>query len=435
MSETPIEEMTAAPEIALETLEADICELAARQAAEEYQLLMKLAEFDRREGWVGWGIQSCAHWFAWKCGLGIGAAREKVRVARRLEEMPLVAGAFAKGELSYSKVRALARAVEPGTEETLLQLARDATTAQLESIVRAYRRQSGPKELGEDRQRYDRRSANWYWDEDGSLVINARLSPDDGTALVAALEAQRTALIEATRDAAETSSEPQMTNADALAAVARAALTTTGEGHGNLPAVVLHVDAAALPEDGPGRCHLQDGPGIPPATARRLGCDAVLLQLLAHLDGAPSEPSARTQAIAPAQRRALWSRDGGCRFPGCRNRRFVHAHHVIHWSKGGPTILENLVLLCSRHHRAVHEGGYHVTSAGPQQFRFFRPDRTPIPDAPTPPPPTKPSTATPAIAGDTLLSLAGRNEPYDLGLTLDVLLQANRTHPLTPHPN
>jgi hypothetical protein len=249
---------TGTADLPLERLEAEICELAARQAAAECRLLVMLDEFDRREGWVGWGLRSCAHWLSWKCGLGLGAAREKVRVARRLGEMPLVRGAFARGELSYSKVRALARAVIPETEELLLEYARHAATAQLELIVRSYRDCVGREELDQDRDREERRSGHWYWDDDGSLVINGRLGPEEGAAVVAALEAQRTALI-ADRNAAETPPpEGRVSGADVLVALARTALSVQGEGHATLPAVVVHVDAAALP-GGQGRCHVENG--------------------------------------------------------------------------------------------------------------------------------------------------------------------------------
>src|SRR5688500_6963150 len=201
-------------ELSLERLETEICELAARQAAAECRMLVMLDEFDRREGWVGWGLRSCAHWLSWKCGLGLGAAREKVRVARRLGEMPLIRGAFERGELSYSKVRALARAVSPDTEELLLEYARHAATAQLELIVRSYRSGVGQEELDQDRDREERRSGHWYWDDDGSLVLSSRLGPEEGAVVVAALETQRTTLIADANAAEAPRRERQVSGAD-----------------------------------------------------------------------------------------------------------------------------------------------------------------------------------------------------------------------------
>jgi hypothetical protein len=129
-----------------------------------------------------------------RCGIGLQAAREKLRVARRLGELPLVREAFAAGELSYSKVRALCRVAREETEPALLEMARYATTAQLEEIVRTYRAVTGPEELRDHNDRHENRFARWHWDDDGSLVISARLSPEDGAVVLAALEAGRDAL-------------------------------------------------------------------------------------------------------------------------------------------------------------------------------------------------------------------------------------------------
>ena len=180
-----------AGEVPLDQLEAEICELAGHLAAGECRWLLLLNEFDRREGWAGWGLHSCAHWLSYRCGIGLQAAREKLRVGRRLEELPLVREAFAAGELSYSKVRAVCRVARPGTEVALLEMARYATTAQLEEIVRTYRAVTGSEEMRHHNDRHDKRFARWHWDDDGSLVVSARLSPEDGAVFLAALQAGR----------------------------------------------------------------------------------------------------------------------------------------------------------------------------------------------------------------------------------------------------
>jgi hypothetical protein len=120
--------------------------------------------------------------------------------------------------------------------------------------------------------------------------------------------------------------------------------------------VVIHVDESVLSHDGEGGCELEDGTAVSPETARRLACDASLVR-----------NGRKTRAIPPAMRRALRSRDRGCRFPGCENRRFLDAHHIHHWARGGPTSTQNLLLLCRRHHRLLHEGGYRVDPPG----RFY----------------------------------------------------------------
>ena len=101
-------------------------------------------------------------------------------------------------------------------------------------------------------------------------------------------------------------------------------------------------------------------------------------------DGRIVEIGARTRTIPPALRRALHYRDGGCRFPGC-GVRFGHGHHIDHWARGGPTTLSNLVLLCRRHHRAVHEEGFQVDQQPDGELRFRRPNGRSIPDVPAAP--------------------------------------------------
>jgi hypothetical protein len=148
--------------------------------------------------------------------------------------------------------------------------------------------------------------------------------------------------------------------------------------------VVVHVDEDALAGSG-GGCELDDGPALAPETARRLTCDASLVELRAR-SGKPLSVGRKTRSVPPALRRALRRRDRGCRFPGCERRRFVDAHHIEHWVRGGETSLDNLVLLCRRHHRLVHEGGYGIERLPRGKLRFLDPYGVPVPDAPHPPP-------------------------------------------------
>jgi hypothetical protein len=137
----------ATPEQPLERLEAEICELAGHLAAATCRWLLLVAEFDRREGWTSWGVRSCAHWLSWKCGLGLVAAREHVRVGRALQSLPRVRAEFAAGRLSYSKVRALTSMASPHTEQDLVDMALHATAAHLDRIAAGYRRATSLDEL------------------------------------------------------------------------------------------------------------------------------------------------------------------------------------------------------------------------------------------------------------------------------------------------
>jgi hypothetical protein len=165
-----------------------IAELAARIQAATYELLVMIHAFDEREGW-GEGFKSCAHWLNWRAGLAMGAAREKVRVARALAALPKMSGAMRRGALSYSKVRALTRIATPANEVRLLDFARCATAAHVERLVRAWRRVDRIEAAEDDRRRHAGRHLETWLDEDGMLVVRGRLSPELGAVVQRALEA------------------------------------------------------------------------------------------------------------------------------------------------------------------------------------------------------------------------------------------------------
>jgi hypothetical protein len=350
----------------LDELERELATLAAHLYAGTCRWLELVGELDRRGSWAGDGPGSCAAWVAWRCGLTPRAAREHVRVARALRVLPATRAAFAQGELSYAKVRALTRVATAESEEELLELAGVLTAAQLERTVRAYRRVTA----AEAREQLADAFLSVTWNPDGSLELHGRLAPEDGALLLRALEARRDTSWKEGGGSAEPRPARQASNAEALVAVADASLAHVGEGRsgGERYQILVHADEAVLGDDAEGGCELEDGSALAPETARRLGCDASLVR-----------NGHRSRTIPPSVRRALGQRDRGCRFPGCENRRFVDAHHVEHWAQGGETRLDNLVLLCRRHHRAVHEGGYTVDHEG----RFYYPWGTQV--APVPP--------------------------------------------------
>jgi hypothetical protein len=156
-----------------EQLEREIGELAAHIHAATCRWLLLVAELDRRRAWADWGAKSCAQWLSARCGVAPGAAREQMRVARRLEELPAVCEAFSRGELSYSKARAITRAATESSEAELLELARHATAAQLERLVRAYRGVVSTQ-IGQANRTHRERFLTWEWDDDGSLIVRGR---------------------------------------------------------------------------------------------------------------------------------------------------------------------------------------------------------------------------------------------------------------------
>ena len=167
-----------------------ICSLASRLASFTHDWLVLIAEFDRRKGWVQWGVKSCAHWLAWACSVTPGAAREYVRVASALTGLPVLNAAFGSGQLSYSKVRAVTRVADRVDEQTLLEQALVHTAAQLERVIRGYRKAD---RAGLDQQQ--RRRARWFFDDDGMLILTARLPADEGAIVVAALEQARQSVL------------------------------------------------------------------------------------------------------------------------------------------------------------------------------------------------------------------------------------------------
>jgi hypothetical protein len=239
---------------------------------------------------------------------------------------------------------------------------------------------------------------DYFFADDGTLFLRARLAAEDGVLLVRALEAARERVVERRREeraAAATAAagdreerarapgqaevpadadagggagwEPvgvadpsRPVRVEALLGLAEASLVTDVEPSGVRARVVVHVDAAALCTDGRGRSGLEGGPLISTETARRLGCDAEVVAQVER-DGLPLSVGRSRRSVPAGLRRLLEARDGHtCCFPGCESRRHLQAHHRRHWAHGGETSLANLVLLCYRHHRLVHEGGYSV---------------------------------------------------------------------------
>jgi hypothetical protein len=362
-------------------LEAQITELAGQLNAANYRWLTLIAEFDRRQGWADGSLHSCAHWLNFKVGLNMGAAREKVRVAHALAGVPKIAAAMARGELSYSKVRALTRVASAATEESLLMIALHGTAYHVETTVRYFRRALDAEELSREAQQQASRTVDYWYDNDGSLVLKARLPALAGAMLVKALEAAKTAVPASTVNvnlAEEHRLSYQARRADALARVAESYLERERDASSGSTAdryqVVVHVDAETLKDHTAGRCHVEHGPSLPAETVRRLTCDASLVRIVETEEGKPLDVGRKTRTIPPAIRRALNSRDPGCCFPGCTYRRYLDAHHIEHWADGGETKLSNLVNLCRTHHRLVHEGGIAVEARAGGGWRFVRPD-------------------------------------------------------------
>ena len=521
----------------LEELGERIAEQAAHFDAAMHRLLADLREFDERGGWHVQGARSCAHWLAWRVGWDLVTGRDRVRVARKIAEFSAIDDALRRGEVSYSKVRAMLRVATPANELLLLDHARLMPASQLEKLCRKYalvqRHDQEPHPLIDEQQRYVRRRDT----EDGMVKIEAVLHPEEAELVWtmlnhAATQFARESDLPAGKASAESPESAQasvMAQASQVSGAAKAtqasesvialllsasagcgiddsaksrelfaapeATEAASPGHfgtcpaddlaesQELPSVPIDTyptdDSVELPGseissrslldrlldeadalrnveavpssehenvasnskaerapsglqqradaakrafnradalvslaqgylrgDQPNRSPIEIVLTIPQSSlrtecadpvevgeigesflsseaARRLSCDAGVVEIVEDEQGAPLSVGRKRRTIAGALKRALRKRDTGCTYPGCTNRIFLEGHHIKHWADGGETSLMNTALLCSAHHRYVHEYGYAI-ELGPDQRPQFRDPRgrlvAPVPE-------------------------------------------------------
>jgi len=391
----------------IEQLEDRITELSAHIHAATFRLLELIREYDECKGWAGPGLVSCADWLNWKCGIDLGAARQKVRVAHALKNLPQISALFREGRISYSKVRAMTRVATVKNEEYLLMIATHGTAAHVERLVQNYRKVKRIEALEHENTRHAQRELSWFVDDDGYWVVKGRFTLEQGAVIQKVLEGVMDESFREQRDvSAETSDEAL---ADEISArptpimLRRAdALVRMAQGYGSNKAsncggdrflVHVHTDMETLRANGSGaEAELEEIGNVSAETARRLACDAGMVHWLESGEGSESDGNhhaghalnvgRKTRSIPPAIQRALQRRDGGCRFPGCTCTRFVDAHHIQHWADGGETSMNNLVLLCRHHHRLVHEGGFGIAKSLTGEIFFTHPDGHSIPTGP-----------------------------------------------------
>lgn len=411
-------------------LEQHLVAQTVRIAAATSRWLDLLAEVVVRGIWADQGSRSPTAWLSWRLGLAPSTAREHIRVALRLRELPRIHARFATGSLSYSKVRALTRIAVPELQQLLLTWSDSATGADLDRIARSVtraRRQASVERARAPEQRAERAGLDVLVGDEGQMELRWRLDVEAGMEVLAVLdrllELEDEAAVSQTVDVGTrdevagsravggTAARPSLRQrqGEVLHRVLLAARDQTPPDTSGLDrhTLVLQVAARDLAADGSRHVPVGVGarqrarPTMSAAALRRLACEAGVVLIPTDGRGTPIDVGRRRRRPTAALRRALLLRDRSCRFPGCDAVRHLHAHHVVHWADGGPTDLHNLLLLCGAHHRTVHEPGWSlsVTASGRVAVRPARAAPSPSTSGAPPLPPRPPLPIVPRLPG------------------------------------
>ncbi len=346
----------------------------ARIAASHVELLALIAAAHEAEAWVGTGARDMAHFVSLRYGISWWKADRWITAAHALEGLPRVSRALGSGELSIDKVVELCRFATAQTEAGLLGWAQRVSSGAIRrrGDVELRRRRQEAEQV--DRDRYLRYS---FEDEGRRFRLEAELSAPEGAAVAGAIE--RLASQIPVMPGEEEPSYAECRRADALVTLC------AGGGSADVDAtVVVHAPMEVL-SSSDRSCELEGGGIAHAETVRRLLCGSRVLPVLE--DGGRNAIAAGRASRDPStfMMRQLRYRDAECRFPGCGSRRFTQAHHITWWSQGGRTDLDNLVLVCSFHHKLVHEYGWSLARDPDDTVRWYRPDGTRHRAGPAPP--------------------------------------------------
>ncbi len=343
---------------------ADAAHASACRAQRE--LLSLIAEVDRLEAWGDSGARDTAHWVSMRYGISAWKAHRWVAAAHALERLPRISEALARGELGIDKVVELTRFASPETEARLISWAEGVSCGAIRRRGDLEARASIRQDREADRARF---LSWWYFEEGRRFGLEAELPAAQGAVVARALErlAEQVPAMPGEQDPYFASSR----RADALVALCSARLASDPDR--DRATVVVHAQLGGLAA-GTGGCEIEGGTVIHPQTARRLLCNARVQTVLEDEAGTVIGLGRITREPPAWMLRQVRYRDRECRFPGCGTRRFTEAHHVRWWRHGGRTDLDNLLLICSFHHRLVHEHGWSVKRDPDGTIRWFRPD-------------------------------------------------------------
>ena len=344
----------------------DIQELRRHINGCEAECTRRLRRFDKGGGYAATAALTAKAWLRWKCNFSPSAAADRVAVSRELERLPQATEAFADGDFSYAHAAMIARTaeklggkMESNAETILVAAAKELDLARLHVVAIKLRHFMDPDSVREEaNESHERRFLSLSQTLDGVFYLNGRLDAEGGATLQTALNALSGP---PTPDDKRT---PRQRRADSLVELAHQKLDsgTLPEVGGQRPHLAVTVSMATLAnQPGSPAADLEWAQPIPAETARRLACDAAVTPIFLGSESNQPRADQTTRLISGSQRKALVVRDKGCRFPGCdRPADWTDAHHIKHWADGGETVMDNLVLLCRRHHRMVHEEGWQL---------------------------------------------------------------------------
>ena len=382
--------------VSTHALGEDLIEIQRAADRLQAEFLRRLHRFDRAHGALAEEAGSTTSWVRDHCAVTWKAGAYSVRLARTLGELPATLDSARTGRASLSNVTLIAQLANAvGVEQVaplehiLVSAAETLEPSAMRTLTQAARLQIDPDGvLDDDNRAHERRWFECEQSYGGAWFLRGQLDAEGGAVVKAAIDALAHGL-----SPGETRSGSQR-RADALVDMSAAQLRCGDhrDVHGQRPHLTVTVsadtlrsgrsDVHAAPAELSGVVPIHAGAAPPatlhgagpihPETARRIACDAVRTVVTVATPADASVWTASTSAVPlsvgratrtiPAHiRTALHLRDQGCRFPGCdRPPAWTDGHHIVHWSDGGPTELENLVSLCRRHHRAVHEQGWRI---------------------------------------------------------------------------
>jgi hypothetical protein len=359
----------------------DIQELRRHINGCEAECTRRLRRFDKGGGYAATAALTAKAWLRWKCNFSPAAAADRVAVARELERLPQATQAFADGDISYAHAAMIARTseklgdkMEANAETIMVTAAKELDLARLRMVTIKLQHFMDPDSVREEaNESHELRFLHLSQTLDGVFYINGRFDSEGGAILQAALNAL------SGPPTPDDKRSPKQRRADSLVELARQRLDsgTLPAVGGQKPHLAVTVSMPTLAnQPGSPAADLEWAQPIPAETARRLACDAAITPIFLGSESTQPRAGQTSRSISGSQRRALVVRDKGCRFPGCdRPPDWTDVHHLKHWADGGKHVMDNLILLCRRHHRMVHEEGWQLVITAGGEIVALTPDR------------------------------------------------------------